>query len=134
MANLVGIDLGTTYSAISYLNSAGKPEIISNSEGERITPSIIWFPKDKTGKIIVGKEAEKALTREPERVVSGIKRLMGTDEKITIDNKNYSPEQLSSLIIKKLINDAKLKINITGQIENDYRALPESWFLLIPIA
>jgi len=121
MTKLVGIDLGTTFSAISYLNSAGKPEIIPNSEGERITPSIAWFPKDQKGKIIVGKEAEKALLREPERVVTGVKRIMGTDEKITIDKKDYSPQQISSLIIKKLVNDATQKI---GKIDQAVITIP----------
>ena len=121
MSKIVGIDLGTTFSAISYLNSAGKPEIIPNSEGERVTPSIAWFPKDQKGKIIVGKEAEKALVREPERVISGVKRIMGTDEKITVDNRNYSPQQISSLIIKKLVNDASQKI---GKIDQAVITIP----------
>lgn len=121
MSKIVGIDLGTTFSAISYLNAAGKPEIIPNSEGERVTPSIAWFPKDQKGKIIIGKEAEKALVREPERVISGVKRIMGTDEKITVDNRNYSPQQISSLIIKKLVNDASQKI---GKIDKAVITIP----------
>lgn len=100
MGRIVGIDLGTTTSAISYLKN-GKPEIISNLEGKRLTDSVVAV--DKFGNIIVGELAKRIVGIKAEE----IKRLMGTDRIITLGNKNFTPEEISAEILKKLKNDAE---------------------------
>ncbi|MCK5172025.1 MAG: Hsp70 family protein, partial [Planctomycetes bacterium] len=103
MADIAGIDLGTTFSAIAILNSIGKPEIVPNAEGERITPSAIYFDEEDTEIIRVGIEAVNSRQLNPDRSVRWIKRYMGDDEyRKSIDDKQWTPEELSSLILKKL--------------------------------
>lgn len=105
-AIVVGIDLGTTFSAVAYVNSYGKPEIISNREGERTTPSVIFFEKD--GSPIVGAEARNMAIVEPRRTVRFVKRDMGNPSfRFNVDGKDYFPEDLSAMILKKLKNDAE---------------------------
>ncbi len=107
MADIAGIDLGTTFSAIAILNSIGKPEIVPNAEGERITPSAIYFDEEDTEIIRVGIEAVNSRQLNPDRSVRWIKRYMGDDEyRKSIDDKQWTPEELSSLILKKLKQDA----------------------------
>lgn len=107
--NVIGIDLGTTNSALAALNSIGKPTIVPNSEGERITPSAVYFEED--GDIVVGKQAFYASKIDDSRFIRFIKRYMG-DEYYpkAIDNKKYSPAKLVSYILKKVVKDAEEQI------------------------
>ena len=103
MSNIVGIDLGTTMSAIAYLNSVAKPEIIPNSEGERITPSVIFF-REYDNTAVIGKSAKNSASSEPKRVAKEFKREMhNSDYSFKIDNLEYSATDLSSMILKKLV-------------------------------
>ncbi|MBN2799622.1 MAG: Hsp70 family protein [Deltaproteobacteria bacterium] len=104
----VGIDLGTTFSAIAHVNHHGVPEILPNAEGDRITPSVILFEDDE---VIIGNYAKQAAVVYPEQVVEFVKRHMGsTDFRFTYRGKNYSPEELSSFILAKLKHDAELRL------------------------
>lgn len=103
---IVGIDLGTTFSAIAYINQHGKPEIIPNREGERTTPSVIFF-EDK-GNPIVGTIARNQAISEPRRTVRFVKREMGNPSyRFNVDGKDFFPEDLSAIILKKLKGDAE---------------------------
>src|SRR3990172_4011188 len=106
MANIVGIDLGTTFSALAVLNAIGKPEIIPNCEGERLTPSAIFFDEDSPGVIRVGIEAINSRHLNAQRSVRWIKRHMGQTEYLKeIDGKKWTAVELSGLILKKLKQD-----------------------------
>src|SRR6202140_5874977 len=103
----VGIDLGTTFSAIAHIDAYGKPQIIPNSETERITPSVIFFDESN---VIVGTAAKNNAVAEPEKIVDFVKREMGKPKDQfhrDFGGKIYSAEELSALIIKKLKNDAE---------------------------
>jgi molecular chaperone DnaK len=103
---IVGIDLGTTFSAIAYVNPHGKPELIANREGDRTTPSVIFFEED--GNPIVGIEARNQAIIEPRRTVRFVKREMGNPSfRFNVDGTDYFPEDLSAMILKKLLNDAE---------------------------
>ena len=103
---IVGIDLGTTFSAIAYVNQHGKPEIISNREGERTTPSVIFFEEEGTP--IVGTIARNQAIIEPRRTVRFVKREMGNPSyRFNVDGKDFFPEDLSAIILKKLKGDAE---------------------------
>jgi molecular chaperone DnaK len=107
MGNIVGIDLGTTFSSLAMLNAIGKPEIVPNADGDRLTPSAIYFDEDNPGVIRVGVEALNARHLNPARSVRWIKRHMGEAEyKVRIDGKDWTPVELSALILKKLRQDA----------------------------
>src|SRR3989339_1436414 len=99
----IGIDLGTTFSAVAVLEG-GKPVIISNAEGTRTTPSVVHVKDDE---IIVGQIARNQAIVDPTRTVRSIKRKMGTNEKVEIDGKEYTPEQISAMILQKLKRDAE---------------------------
>jgi len=103
MTKVIGIDLGTTMSAVSFLE-AGKPKIIQNSEGSNITPSVVSI---KDGEIIVGEIARRQAIVNPKNTIRSIKRLMGSDEKINVDGREYTPEQISAFILQKLKRDAE---------------------------
>ncbi|MDD5331565.1 MAG: molecular chaperone DnaK [Candidatus Nanoarchaeia archaeon] len=103
MSKTIGIDLGTTFSAVAIME-AGKSKIIPNSEGSNITPSVVLI---KDNEILVGDVARRQAIISPKHTVRSIKRLMGTREKITIDGKHYSPEQISAMILQKLKSDAE---------------------------
>ena len=104
--NIVGIDLGTTMSAISKLNQLGKPEIISTKDGERIMPSIVHF-SDVNNEVLIGADAKAMLADSPERTAKEFKRLIhDKDFKFVVDNEEYTPIQLSAFILKKLVQDA----------------------------
>ena len=106
---IVGIDLGTTFSAIAYINSHGKPEVISNREGERTTPSVIFFEEDGTP--VVGQAARNQAIVEPGRTIRFIKREMGNPSyRVNIDGEDRFPEYLSALILKKLKVDAEAQL------------------------
>lgn len=104
MAKIIGIDLGTTNSVMAIMEG-GKPVVIPNSEGDYLTPSIVSFTK--TGERIVGALAKRLLIVNPERTVKSIKRKMGTDYKVKIDNKEYTPQEISAMILQKMKLDAE---------------------------
>ena len=104
MGKIIGIDLGTTNSCVAVLEG-GEPVVIPNSEGARTTPSVIGFAKD--GERLVGQVAKHQAVANPDRTVISIKREMGTDHKVTIDGKQYSPQELSAMILSKLKADAE---------------------------
>ncbi|MDI6902629.1 MAG: molecular chaperone DnaK [Methanocellales archaeon] len=107
MAKVIGIDLGTTNSCIAVME-AGKPTIINNAEGGRITPSVVGFTE--TGERIVGEVAKRQAISNPERTVTSIKRKMGTKEKVRIGGKEYTPQEISAMIIQKLKRDAESRL------------------------
>jgi molecular chaperone DnaK len=104
MSKIIGIDLGTTNSCVAVMEG-GKPVVIPNSEGSRTTPSIVAFTK--TGERLVGEPAKRQAVTNSERTISSIKRHMGTDYKISIDGKNYTPQEISAMILQKLKGDAE---------------------------
>ncbi|MDO8686570.1 MAG: molecular chaperone DnaK [Clostridiales bacterium] len=104
MAKVIGIDLGTTNSCVAYMEQ-GEPIVIANPEGNRTTPSVVAF--SKTGERLVGQIAKRQAITNPERTISSIKRDMGTDRRVKIDNKNYTPQEISSMILQKLKADAE---------------------------
>ena len=104
MAKIIGIDLGTTNSCVSVMEG-GEPTVITNPEGARTTPSVVAFTK--TGERLVGQVAKRQAITNPDRTISSIKRDMGTDRKVAIDDKNYSPQEISAMILQKLKADAE---------------------------
>ncbi|HBQ86854.1 MAG TPA: molecular chaperone DnaK [Syntrophomonas sp.] len=104
MGKVVGIDLGTTNSAIAVMEGS-EAVVITNAEGERITPSVVGF--SKTNERLVGRIAKRQAITNPDRTVVSIKRKMGTDYKVTIDNKKYTPQEISAMILQKLKSDAE---------------------------
>ena len=103
MGKTIGIDLGTTNSVVAVMEG-GKPTVIANAEGSRTTPSIVGF--SKTGERLVGQLAKRQAILNPDRTIASIKREMGTDHKVTIDGKAYSPQEISAMILRKLADDA----------------------------
>ncbi|KWW98489.1 Chaperone protein DnaK [Carbonactinospora thermoautotrophica] len=104
MARPVGIDLGTTNSVVSVLEG-GEPTVITNAEGSRTTPSVVAFAKN--GEILVGEVAKRQAVTNPERTIRSVKRHMGTNWKIDIDGKSFTPQQISAFILQKLKRDAE---------------------------
>ena len=104
MSKIIGIDLGTTNSCVSVIEG-GEPVVIANAEGARTTPSVVGFTK--TGERLVGQVAKRQAITNPDRTVSSIKRHMGTNYKVTIDGKDYNPQQISAMILAKLKADAE---------------------------
>jgi molecular chaperone DnaK len=104
MAKTVGIDLGTTNSVVAVLEG-GEPTVIANAEGSRTTPSIVGFTK--SGERLVGTSAKRQAVVNPDRTIISIKRKMGTNDRVTVDGTNYSPEQISAMILQKLKTDAE---------------------------
>ncbi len=104
MAKVIGIDLGTTNSVVSVIEG-GEPTVIPNPEGSRLTPSVVGFSKN--GERLVGQLAKRQAVSNPERTISSIKRHMGTDYKVKIDDKEYTPQEISAMILGKLKEDAE---------------------------
>ena len=104
MSKIIGIDLGTTNSCVSVMEG-GKPVVIVNADGNRTTPSVVGF--SKTGERLVGDVAKRQAVTNHERTVISIKRHMGTDYKVTIDDKKFSPQEISAIILQKLKADAE---------------------------
>ena len=104
MGKIIGIDLGTTNSCVAVLEG-GEPVVIPNAEGGRTTPSVVAF--SKTGERMVGQVAKRQAITNPDRTISSIKRDMGTNRKIQIDDKNYTPQEISAFILMKLKADAE---------------------------
>jgi molecular chaperone DnaK len=103
MAKTIGIDLGTTNSVVAVMEG-GKPTVIANAEGSRTTPSIAGF--SKTGERLVGQLAKRQAILNPDKTIASIKRHMGEDYKVNIDGKDYTPQEISALILRKLADDA----------------------------
>ena len=104
MSKIIGIDLGTTNSAVAVMEG-GSPTIVANIEGNRTTPSVVAFTKD--GERLVGETAKRQAIMNPDRTIASIKRDMGTDRKINIDGKAYTPEEISAMILQKLKSDTE---------------------------
>ncbi len=104
MSKIIGIDLGTTNSCVAVMEG-GKPTVIANAEGIRTTPSIVAFTK--TGERLVGEPAKRQAVTNADRTISSIKRHMGTDYKVSIDDKRYTPQEISAMILQKLKADAE---------------------------
>ncbi len=104
MGKIIGIDLGTTNSCVAVMEG-GKPTVISNAEGSRTTPSVVAFTK--TGERLVGEPAKRQAVTNADKTISSIKRHMGTDYKVAIDDKKYSPQEISAMILQKLKSDAE---------------------------
>ena len=104
MSKIIGIDLGTTNSCVAVMEG-GEPVVIANAEGARTTPSVVGFTK--TGERLVGQVAKRQAITNPDRTISSIKRQMGTDHKVEIDGKKYTPQEISAMILSKLKADAE---------------------------
>jgi molecular chaperone DnaK len=104
MGKVIGIDLGTTNSVVAVIEG-GEPEIIANAEGDRITPSVVAF--SKSGERLVGQVAKRQAITNPERTIASIKRQMGSSHRVRIDDKEYTPQEISAMILQKLKTDAE---------------------------
>ncbi|WP_320919757.1 Hsp70 family protein, partial [Eisenbergiella porci] len=113
MSKIIGIDLGTTNSCVAVMEG-GKPTVIANAEGARTTPSVVAFTK--TGERLVGEPAKRQAVTNADRTVASIKRHMGSDYKVDIDSKKYSPQEISAMILQKLKADAE---NYLGEKVNE---------------
>ena len=104
MAKVIGIDLGTTNSVVAVMEG-GEPVVITNAEGSRLTPSVVGF--SKTGERLIGQVAKRQAISNPERTISSIKREMGSNYTVAIDDKKYSPQEISAMVLQKLKTDAE---------------------------
>ena len=110
MGKIIGIDLGTTNSCVAVFEG-GEPTVITNPEGARTTPSVVAFTK--TGERLVGQVAKRQAVTNPDKTISSIKRDMGSDKKVTIDGKGYTPQEISAMILQKLKADAEAYLGTT---------------------
>ena len=110
MSKVIGIDLGTTNSCVAVMEG-GEAVVIPNAEGNRTTPSVVAF--SKTGERMVGQVAKRQAITNPERTISSIKREMGSDHRVTIDDKSYTPQEISAMILQKLKSDAEAYLGTT---------------------
>ena len=110
MGKTIGIDLGTTNSCVAFMEN-GEPVVIPNAEGGRTTPSVVAFTKD--GERIVGAAAKRQAVTNASGTISSIKREMGTDNRIKIDNKAFTPQEISAIILQKLKKDAESSLGET---------------------
>ena len=110
MSKIIGIDLGTTNSCVAVMEG-GEPVVIPNPEGARTTPSVVAFTKD--GERLVGQVAKRQAITNPDKTISSIKRDMGTDRRVTIDGKQYTPQEISAMILQKLKSDAEAYLGET---------------------
>ena len=110
MGKIIGIDLGTTNSCVAVLEG-GEPVVIANAEGARTTPSVVAF--SKTGERMVGQVAKRQAVTNPDRTISSIKREMGSNYKVTIDGKAYTPQEISAMVLQKLKADAEAYLGQT---------------------
>jgi len=104
MAKVIGIDLGTTNSCVAVMEG-GEPTVITNQEGARTTPSVVGFAKN--GERLVGQLAKRQAVSNPENTIISIKRHMGTDYKVTVEGKSYTPQEISAMILQKIKADAE---------------------------
>ena len=110
MGKIIGIDLGTTNSCVAVMEG-GEAVVIANAEGARTTPSVVAFSKD--GERMVGQVAKRQAVTNPDRTVTSIKREMGSDYKVKIDSKSYTPQEISAMILQKLKGDAEAYLGQT---------------------
>lgn len=110
MGKIIGIDLGTTNSCVAVIEG-GEPTVIANAEGNRTTPSVVAF--SKSGERLVGQVAKRQAVTNPDRTVSSIKREMGTNHKVTIDDKTFSPQEISAMVLQKMKTDAEAYLGET---------------------
>ena len=110
MGKIIGIDLGTTNSCVAVMEG-GEPVVIANAEGNRTTPSVVAF--SKSGERMVGQVAKRQAITNPDRTISSIKREMGSNYKVTIDGKGYTPQEISAMILQKLKSDAESYLGTT---------------------
>src|SRR5574344_1337078 len=110
MGRVIGIDLGTTNSVVAVMEG-GEPTVITNAEGARTTPSVVAFTKE--GERLVGQVAKRQAVTNPDRTIQSIKREMGSDYKVNIDDKKYSPQEISAMILAKLKSDAEAYLGQT---------------------
>ena len=104
MAKVIGIDLGTTNSCVAVMEGS-ETVVIPNPEGNRTTPSVVGFTK--TGERLIGQVAKRQAVTNPDRTIQSIKREMGSDYKVSIDDKQYTPQEISAMILSKLKSDAE---------------------------
>ena len=104
MSKIIGIDLGTTNSCVAVMEG-GEAVVIPNAEGNRTTPSVVAFSKE--GERMVGQVAKRQAVTNPDRTVASIKREMGSDYKVTVDGKSYTPQEISAMVLQKLKSDAE---------------------------
>ena len=119
MSKIIGIDLGTTNSCVAVMEG-GEPVVIPNAEGGRTTPSIVAFSKN--GERLVGQIAKRQAIVNPDRTVISIKREMGTNYKVTVDGKSYTPPEISAMILAKLKADAEAYLGEEGNQGGYHRA------------
>lgn len=119
MSKVIGIDLGTTNSCVAVMEG-GEAVVIPNAEGARTTPSVVGF--SKTGERLVGQVAKRQAVSNPDNTVSSIKRYMGTDHKVNIEGKNYTPQEISAMILQKLKSDAEAYLG--GKVEKAVITVP----------
>ncbi|HIS99681.1 MAG TPA: Hsp70 family protein, partial [Candidatus Faecaligallichristensenella faecipullorum] len=110
MGKIIGIDLGTTNSCVAVMEG-GEPAVIPNPEGARTTPSVVAFAKN--GERLVGQVAKRQAVTNPDRTVISIKREMGTSHKVSIEGKEYTPQEISAMILQKLKSDAEAYLGET---------------------
>ena len=110
MGKVIGIDLGTTNSCVAVLEG-GEPTVITNAEGNRTTPSVVGFAKN--GERLIGETAKRQAVTNPDRTVASIKRRMGDNYKVTIDGKDYTPQDISAMVLAKLKADAEAYLGET---------------------
>ena len=117
MSYVFGIDLGTTYSCIAYIDEYGKPVVLKNSDGDHTTPSVVMIESKEN--IIVGTEAKRSIEIEPDKTVQFIKRKMGKEnDKVTLNETEYSAPEISAYILKKLVSDANEELRQTGVLKD----------------
>lgn len=117
MGYVFGIDLGTTYSCISYIDEYGKPVVLKNSDGDHTTPSVVMVESEKN--IIVGTEAKRSIEVEPDKTVQFIKRKMGKEnDVVTLNGTTYHAPEISSMILKKIVSDANEELRQTGVLKD----------------
>ncbi len=119
MSKVIGIDLGTTNSCVAVMEG-GEAVVIPNAEGNRTTPSVVAF--SKTGERMVGQVAKRQAITNPDRTISSIKREMGTDYKVTMDGKSYTPQEISAMILQKLKADAEAYLGSTRHRGGHHRS------------
>ena len=110
MAKVIGIDLGTTNSCVAVMEG-GEPVVIANQEGARTTPSVVGFTKN--GERLVGQLAKRQAVSNPENTISSIKRHMGSDYKVTVEGKSYTPQEISAMVLQKIKADAEAYLGET---------------------
>lgn len=120
---VLGIDLGTTYSVAAYVNLEGKASVIHNSQGDAITPSVVYFEDEET--VIVGQTAKDFMALEPKKVVSAVKNVMGENKTYSPLDKNiYRPQDISSFVLRKLVQDAEKFLGLNEKIKDVVVTVP----------